>query len=340
MTLRYGFLRVESQELLIVREMIKTRRYKSVKEFLKDISYDGDMYQNLKDGFVFRGHQLGSYKLVPSVLRHKLYMKDAAGNIVEDDKDAPFDLAGSEFIQKNVEYIELRQFFDICDKSGIRLPQVDRIRHTLFNNHDIVSFFLNGDDWLPNDLQELAALAQHYGMETRLLDWTTSIDIAIYFAVHKEPQLTEEERTDKDSEYVAIWALNIPMVSFGLNSPLRVIRPPYYGNPNLAAQKGLFTFWNVSGFKLPLTAANKEDNEVVFEMFNRMTNRTPLNELIEEECKKQCINEVVMWKLLIPRKDRKMLYEYIRKRNVNAASLFPGYEGAVQCIKEDRSFGL
>ena len=320
--------------------MIKTRRYKSVKEFLKDISYDGDMYQNLKDGFVFRGHQLGSYKLVPSVLRHKLYMKDAAGNIVEDDKDAPFDLAGSEFIQKNVEYIELRQFFDICDKSGIRLPQVDRIRHTLFNNHDIVSFFLNGDDWLPNDLQELAALAQHYGMETRLLDWTTSIDIAIYFAVHKEPQLTEEERTDKDSEYVAIWALNIPMVSFGLNSPLRVIRPPYYGNPNLAAQKGLFTFWNVSGFKLPLTAANKEDNEVVFEMFNRMTNRTPLNELIEEECKKQCINEVVMWKLLIPRKDRKMLYEYIRKRNVNAASLFPGYEGAVQCIKEDRSFGL
>ncbi len=340
MTLRYGFLRVESQELLIVREMIKTRRYKSAKEFLKDISYDGDMYQNLKDGFVFRGHQLGSYKLVPSVLRHKLYMKDAAGNIVEDDKDAPFDLAGSEFIQKNVEYIELRQFFDICDKSGIRLPQVDRIRHTLFNNHDIVSFFLNGDDWLPNDLQELAALAQHYGMETRLLDWTTSIDIAIYFAVHKEPQLTEEERTDKDSEYVAIWALNIPMVSFGLNSPLRVIRPPYYGNPNLAAQKGLFTFWNVSGFKLPLTAANKEDNEVVFEMFNRMTNRTPLNELIEEECKKQCINEVVMWKLLIPRKDRKMLYEYIRKRNVNAASLFPGYEGAVQCIKEDRSFGL
>ena len=340
MTLRYGFLRVESQELLIVREMIKTRRYKSAKEFLKDISYDGDMYQNLKDGFVFRGHQLGSYKLVPSVLRHKLYMKDAAGNIVEDDKDAPFDLAGSEFIQKNVEYIELRQFFDICDKSGIRLPQVDRIRHTLFNNHDIVSFFLNGDDWLPNDLQELAALAQHYGMETRLLDWTTSIDIAIYFAVHKESQLTEEERTDKDSEYVAIWALNIPMVSFGLNSPLRVIRPPYYGNPNLAAQKGLFTFWNVSGFKLPLTAANKEDNEVVFEMFNRMTNRTPLNELIEEECKKQCINEVVMWKLLIPRKDRKMLYEYIRKRNVNAASLFPGYEGAVQCIKEDRSFGL
>lgn len=321
-------------------ELIKTKRYKSAKEFLKDISYEGVMYQNLKDGFVFRGHQSGSYKLIPSVLRHKLVQRDAAGNIVEDDKDAPFDLAGSEYIQKNVEYLELRKFFDICDKNGLRLPQIDRMRHTLFNNFDIVSFLLSGDDWLPKDLQELAALAQHYGMETRLLDWTTSIDTAIYFAVHKEPQLTEEEKTDKDSEYVAIWALNISLLGFGMNSPLSIIRPPYYGNPNLAAQKGLFTFWNVSGLKLPLTGANKEDNEEVFEMFKRMTNRTPLNELIEAECKKQDINETVMWKLLIPRKDRKELYEYIRKRNVNAASLFPGYEGAVQCIKEDRSFGL
>ena len=321
-------------------ELIKTKRYKSAKEFLKDISYEGVVYQNLKDGFVFRGHQSGSYKLIPSVLRHKLVQRDASGNIVEDDKDAPFDLAGSEYIQKNVEYLELRKFFDICDKNGLRLPQIDRMRHTLFNNFDIVSFLLSGDDWLPKDLQELAALAQHYGMETRLLDWTTSIDTAIYFAVHKEPQLTEEEKTDKDSEYVAIWALNISLLGFGMNSPLSIIRPPYYGNPNLAAQKGLFTFWNVSGLKLPLSNANKEDNEVVSEVFKRMTNRTPLNELIEAECKKQDINETVMWKLLIPRKDRKELYEYIRKRNVNAASLFPGYEGAVQCIKEDRSFGL
>lgn len=321
-------------------KLIKTKRYKSAKEFLKDISYEGKMYQNLKDGFVFRGHQSGSYKLVPSVLRHKLVMRDAAGNIVEDDKDAPFNIAESEDIQKNLEYRQLKQFYNLCDKNGLRLPQIDRIRHTLFNNHDILSFFFNGDDWLPNDLQELAALAQHYGMETRLLDWTTSIDTAIYFAVHKEPKMTEEEIADKDSEYVAIWALNIPTVTFGVDSPLRVIRPPYFGNPNLAAQKGLFTFWNVPGIKLPLTAENKDNNEAMFEMFKRMTNRTPLNELIEEEFKKQGVKEVVMWKLLIPRKDRKELYEYIRKRNVNAASLFPGYEGAVRCINEDKKFGL
>lgn len=321
-------------------ELIKTKRYKSAKDFLEDISYGKEMYQNLKDGFVFRGHQSGTYKLVPSVLRHKIHMKDAAGNVLEDDKDAPFNITESEFLQKNLEYLQLRQFFDVCDKNGLRLPTVDRIRNTLYSHKDILSFFLDGEDWLPNDLHELAALAQHYGMETRLLDWTASLETAIYFAVNQEPNMNKEEKKEKDSEFVAIWALNIPMVYFGIDSPLRVIRPPYYGNPNLAAQKGLFTFWNVSGLKLPLTAAKKEDNEVAFELFKRMTNRTPLNELIEEECKKQGIKNVVMWQLLIPRKDRKVLYEYIRKRNVSAASLFPGYEGAVRCIKEDRSFGL
>lgn len=62
--------------------------------------------------------------------------------------------------------------------------------------------------------------------------------------------------------------------------------------------------------------------------------------MIEEECKKRGVKDVVMWQMMVPRKDRKELYEYIRKKNVNAASLFPGYEGAVRCIKEDKSFGL
>ena len=321
-------------------ELIKTKRYESAKEFLMDISYDGEMYQKLKDGFVFRGHQSGSYKLVPSVLRHKIQMKDAEGNVVEEDKDIPFNFAESEFVQKNLEYFQLRLFFDICDKNGLRLPTIDWMRNTLYSHKNILYFLINGEDWLPYDLHELAALAQHYGMETRLLDWTSSLETAIYFAVNQEPNLTNEEKLEKDSECVAIWALNIPKVYFGIESPLRVIRPPYYGNPNLAAQKGLFTFWNVKGLKLPLIAANKEDNEKVFEMFKRMTNRTPLDELIEEECKKNSINETVMWKMLIPRKDRKELYEFIRKRNVNAASLFPGYEGVVRCIKENKSFEL
>ena len=317
-------------------ELIKTKRYKSADEFLKDISYGGEMYQNLKDVFVFRGLQSGSYKLIPSVLRHKIQARDAEGNIVEDDKNDPYNLLNTEFIQKNVEYIELRKFFDICDKNSLRLPQVDNIRQALFSQQDIIQSFLNGGEWLPYELQELAALAQHYGMETRLLDWTTSLETAIYFAINKEPQLTQGEQFSKDSQYVVIWALN-QTVNVGADSPLKIIRPPYHGNPNLAAQRGLFTFWQVTGLHIPLEGGTDKEK---MEIFKRLTNRTPLDELVAEECKKQGRKDVVMWRLLIPRKDRKELYKYIRIKNVNAASLFPGYEGVVRCIKEDRIFGL
>ncbi len=316
-------------------DLIKTKKYTSGDKFLEDISYGGEMYQNLKDIFIFRGHQSGSYKLIPSVLRHKLQMKDAAGNIVEEDKDAPFDLANSEFIQKNVEYIELRRFFDVCDKNSLRLPPVDKIRQALYTQQDIIQSFLNEGEWLPYDLQELAALAQHYGMETRLLDWTTNLETAIYFAVHKEPNLTKEDLSSDDSNDVAIWALNQAAFSV-MDTPLKIIRPPYHGNPNLAAQRGLFTFWKVSGLHIPSGGTNGKELEI----FKRLTNRTPLDELITEELGKQDRKDVIMWKLLIPKKDRKVLYEYIRNRGVSAASLFPGYEGAVRCIKEDRSFGM
>lgn len=319
--------------------LIEIKRYKSGEEFLNDISYNGEMYKNLKGGFVFRGHQSGSYKLIPSVLRHKPQLKDAGGNIAKEEHDFPFNITESEFVQMTKEFMALKNFFEICDKNSLRLPTVERFRRFPFSHLSIISFFLENKDWLPEDLQELAALAQHYGMETRLLDWTSSIETAIYFAVHKEPQLTQEEQLEEDSDYVAIWALN-PMSNFGMDIPLRIIRPPYFSNPNLAAQKGLFTFWNVSGLHLPINGNNGKD---VLEVFQRLTNRKPLDELIEEEYKKpenkdKVPNFTILWKLLIPRSDRKVLYEYINNKNVNAASLFPGYEGAVRCIEENNQF--
>ncbi len=321
--------------------LIESKRYKSGVEFLEDISYGGDMYQNLKGGYVFRGLQSGSYKLIPSVLRHKPQLRDSAGNVVEDKHDLPFNIAESEFIQMTKEFMELKNFFEICDKNSLRLPSVKRFRRFPFSPLSIIYFFLENKEWLPEDLHELAALAQHYGMETRLLDWTTNLETAIYFAVHQEPKLSKEEKLDKDSDYVVIWALN-PMINFGFETPLRIIRPPYFGNPNLAAQKGLFTFWNVSGLQLPI---NGNVGKGGMDVFQRLTNRKPLDELIAEEYQKpenkeKIPNFTIMWKFLIPRKDRKVLYEYINNKNINAASLFPGYEGAVRCINENKqNFG-
>ena len=308
--------------------MIATRKYKSADEFLKDISYGGDMYQKLDSGFVYRGLQSGGYELLPSILRHGLNIE----NRIEEDtyriavKKDSGELTQSEFLRRTLEFINLRSFFDCCDVNGLRLPDVDRIREKLYYDSKLLHPQLYTEEWIPKDFWELTALAQHYGLETRLLDWTQDIDIAIYFAVHREPTLSDDEKKKEDSQYVAIWALN---TSVAQKIPsLNIIRPPYSGNPNLAAQKGLFTYWKEEG----LPFASKEIN---LEILKRETVTKPLNELIEVQSQKNENSEVYMWRYLIPRKDRAILYEHIKRRNVTAATLFPGYDGVVRSLKED-----
>lgn len=46
----------------------------------------------------------------------------------------------------------------------------------------VTSVFQNNDIWLSEDLYEIAGLAQHYGLPTRLLDWSQDIYVSLYFA--------------------------------------------------------------------------------------------------------------------------------------------------------------
>ncbi|MHB1609855.1 MAG: FRG domain-containing protein [Acidiferrobacter thiooxydans] len=118
------------------------------------------------DDVWFRGHASASYRLVPSVLRDVRPLTDGMGSAVGDGQIIISEGGTVKGISPESMFYEFK---------SRAVP------------------FLNRE---PGNNFEWMFLMQHYGVPTRLLDWTTSALIALYFAIESVSKPSENRLYD------------------------------------------------------------------------------------------------------------------------------------------------
>ena len=268
--------------------MVQVKEFETADDLWEALSPTRNLFgDNLWHETIFRGQPDDSMKLIPSVLRENnplttLWQMSRGEVLVED--------------QVFMELYALQTFADYSDNAGIRIPNDSiEFRGRL---HNYRRYTLECETWPSEHFLEIMAMAQHYDVSTRLLDWTRNPYIALYFAASSALSVFDTWREDS---MLAIWAMD----EVASHRGVRIIRAAGSVSARIAAQDGLFTVH-------PHRGRRGEELRVV-----------GLEDYIDR-----------LWKLVVPVGETIRILHLCEKIGINAASIFRGTEGVGKAVQE------
>ncbi|MGL1888662.1 MAG: FRG domain-containing protein [Reichenbachiella sp.] len=233
---------------------------------------------------IYRGQGDSGWDLCPSLFR---------GNILPEiaKKKAA--------VTMEYEFLYLKRFLENCDNIGLDIPGGSELVREIFLNNwsnNKLLFNRKNNTWPPVQFHQLMALAQHYGLPTRLLDWSERSYVAAYFAASDALKLNNKTGS------LSVWVLDVTNKSY--LGGIEIIKPSRSGNVNMAFQDGVFTIVNYASWSIS-TSEMKHINQIMEKSTNNLLYKISIS--------RECAGDIL---------DKCKLY------GITAETLFPSFYGA------------
>lgn len=282
------FLRLDKEYLSIMFERMFKKFFNQNKDY-----FPAKAITEFKN-FIFRGQADSSWHLIPASLREE-------NSQHKSEIQGCFDL------------------INVCDEMSIPIPS---------DNYDlreklklaIENGGLQTNNWISSDYYELLAYAQHYGVNTRLLDWSYHPLVSLYFSsvdwLGKEPT----------TQFFSIYIFCIDDLREELKDECIKIDTPKGLNKHISKQRGCFILIKQCDF------INSAKTRSIFKALNHSENPSQIkhmNDIIKAHQK-----DYKLLKIDIPISCAKTIFQYCNNMNFNAAQLFEGNEAIKKRLKE------